>query len=192
MINKLVFLLTFELLSACSIHSMELSDAQESVIAIRKRFCKAAAENDLDKVTQMYYQHYDWNHHPDLDGIITKGAAHDVCKSHYAALYNAVKCGNYEATKFLLKTDGIKISLRYDSKRLFHIVCFGKWHEDEEKHNEILKEMLDADVNRYVEKDGNSIIEGTPLDVAVNSGAPKSIQDYLFRNGAKHVLYKIS
>ena len=187
MIKKILFLSSIQLFNIPFLQSMESLDTQESLKAARQKFCKAAAENDLETLTHLHRQHYDWNNHPDLRGIIEKGAAHEVCKSHYAALYHAVMCGNYEATTFLLKTDGIKISLSDDPKKLLHIVCFGRWHEDEEKQKEIVERMLNqSNVNRCIEKDDDSTIEGTPLDVAVSSSAPQSIQKLLFMNGAKH------
>ena len=112
----------------------------------------------------------------------------------YAALYHAVNYGNYEATKCLLESR--MINLKSDPNYLLHMVCFGKWHEDEKKTKEIIQHMLaaGADINTLNKQ------KLTPLNIAcgfsyapdfVKDAAPKSVQDFLIDQGAQKAIPKL-
>jgi ankyrin repeat protein len=103
----------------------------------------------------------------------------------YTALYHAANYGHYEATKYLLELR--QINLKNDPNNILHMVCFGKWHENENYTVEIIKYMLaaGADINK-VDKSGD-----TPLNIACGRAeAPKSVQEFLIANGAKEALLK--
>lgn len=107
----------------------------------------------------------------------------------YAALFHAVNHGNYEASKYLLEKN--VINLQSNPNNLLHMLCFCRWHEDEQKTIEIIDGMLKlgANINR---KDTQN---RTPLDIASGrfngystiqvDKAPQLIQEYLIKRGAK-------
>lgn len=118
-------------------------------------------------------------------------------------LYYHINYADYQASKELLLS--LPSEFLHDKPNcLLHIVCFGRWHENEAKTIEILELLLKkgADINEIRKKTAlfshRTVVE-TPLDVALGNAtrgfslenaaksfkAPPSIQLFLKQKGAR-------
>jgi hypothetical protein len=106
--------------------------------------------------------------------------------SIYPTLYNAIAVGNYKIAKLLLIRSPT-LNLKNDPGNFLHMICTGKWHENEIKTREIIDLLLKAkiDINRKREsKTALDIADGTE-QYGDKFSAPVSIQEFLKKKGAK-------
>ncbi len=202
--NKKLILTSF-LLMAGSLASMESLKFLKTVTPAQlERQATAGVDNltqfneyarriKLEIALQEINLHVD-NQEPETSNV-SRLKDHLLATCSRAELYDAIKSGNYEASKKILANLPVR-SLQNNTDGLLHMVCFGNWHEDEKKTIEILNLLLQAklDINHKLESP-LSLLTGTPLDVALGKNnrtfltprlkAPISIQTFLKEKGAQ-------
>ena len=94
-------------------------DEQIELKSLRRRFSQAAAKNDLKTLKNMVTDHP------------------SKTLGYYSALWNAIMCGHYKASKYLLQSG--KVCLKDDPKKLLDIINVGIWHKDAKKQKDIMQ-----------------------------------------------------